>query len=156
MWLVSIVVDITGSDRFVKSTRKNYILVDWIDWAIMCAFYGNKLKRVIINYWIKKAKPISISNRGNSGGDTTFWIFNWDYFSSKAMNVFIWFLLGVGKSSLLVRFADNTFSPSYITTIGVDFKIRTVDIEGKRVKLQIWYVKLKRTPKFIPSNVWRV
>lgn len=46
--------------------------------------------------------------------------------------------LGVGKSSLLLRFADNTFSNSYITTIGVDFKIRTVELEGKRVKLQIW------------------
>lgn len=48
------------------------------------------------------------------------------------------FLLGVGKSSLLLRFADNTFSGSYITTIGVDFKIRTVEIDGQRVKLQIW------------------
>lgn len=45
---------------------------------------------------------------------------------------------GVGKSSLLVRFADNTFSGNYITTIGVDFKIRTIDIQGERVKLQIW------------------
>ena len=27
---------------------------------------------------------------------------------------------------------------TYITTIGVDFKIRTVDIDGERVKLQIW------------------
>lgn len=44
----------------------------------------------------------------------------------------------VGKSSLLLRFADNSFSGSYITTIGVDFKIRTVDINGERVKLQIW------------------
>ena len=39
---------------------------------------------------------------------------------------------GVGKSSLLVRFADNTFSGNYITTIGVDFKIRTIDINGER------------------------
>lgn len=47
---------------------------------------------------------------------------------------------GVGKSSLLIRFSDNTFSGSYITTIGVDFKIRTVVINGERVKLQIWDV----------------
>ena len=39
---------------------------------------------------------------------------------------------GVGKSSLLVRFADNTFSGNYITTIGVDFKIRTIDVGGDR------------------------
>ena len=45
---------------------------------------------------------------------------------------------GVGKSSLLLRFADNTFNGSYITTIGVDFKIKTIDVEGERVKLQIW------------------
>ena len=39
---------------------------------------------------------------------------------------------GVGKSSLLVRFADNSFSGNYITTIGVDFKIRTLDVNGER------------------------
>jgi len=27
---------------------------------------------------------------------------------------------------------------SYITTIGVDFKIRTINIDGEKVKLQIW------------------
>ena len=47
-------------------------------------------------------------------------------------------ILDVGKSSLLLRFSDNTFTGSYITTIGVDFKIRTIDIDDHRVKLQIW------------------
>ncbi|PAA90314.1 hypothetical protein BOX15_Mlig001100g1 [Macrostomum lignano] len=45
---------------------------------------------------------------------------------------------GVGKSSLLVRYTDDTFSGSYITTIGVDFKIKTIEVNGVRVKLQIW------------------
>ncbi len=47
---------------------------------------------------------------------------------------------GVGKSSLLVRFADNTFSGNYITTIGVDFKIRTIEVNGERSVLRSAYV----------------
>ena len=39
---------------------------------------------------------------------------------------------GCGKSSLLQRFADDSFSPSHIATIGVDFKIRTVCVDDKR------------------------
>lgn len=45
---------------------------------------------------------------------------------------------GVGKSCLLLRFSDDTFTTSFITTIGIDFKIRTIELDGKRVKLQIW------------------
>lgn len=41
----------------------------------------------------------------------------------------------VGKSSLLLRFSDNVFTDSFLPTIGVDFKIRTFDLEGKTVKL---------------------
>ncbi|RYR61634.1 hypothetical protein Ahy_A04g018823 [Arachis hypogaea] len=43
----------------------------------------------------------------------------------------------VGKSCLLLRFADDSYIDSYISTIGVDFKIRTVELEGKTIKLQI-------------------
>eukprot|EP01080_Neovahlkampfia_damariscottae_P007819 gene7819-12292_t len=45
---------------------------------------------------------------------------------------------GVGKSCLLLRFSDDTFTTSFITTIGIDFKIRTIELDGKRIKLQIW------------------
>ncbi len=45
---------------------------------------------------------------------------------------------GVGKSCLLLRFSDDSFTPSFITTIGIDFKIRTITLDGKRIKLQIW------------------
>lgn len=45
---------------------------------------------------------------------------------------------GVGKSCLLLRFSEDSFTPSFITTIGIDFKIRTIEIDGKRIKLQIW------------------
>ncbi|MBZ3891668.1 Ras-related protein Rab-1B [Sciurus carolinensis] len=44
----------------------------------------------------------------------------------------------VGKSCLLLRFADNTYTESYISTIGVYFKIRTIELDGKTIKLQIW------------------
>lgn len=62
---------------------------------------------------------------------------------------------GVGKSSLLVRFADNTFSGNYITTIGVDFKIRTIEIAGERVKLQIWDTAGQERFRTITSTYYR-
>eukprot|EP00386_Alphamonas_edax_P009693 GDKI01031778.1.p1 GENE.GDKI01031778.1~~GDKI01031778.1.p1 ORF type:complete len:209 (-),score=67.19 GDKI01031778.1:30-656(-) len=45
---------------------------------------------------------------------------------------------GVGKSCLLLRFADDQFTDSYITTIGVDFRFRTINVDGHVIKLQIW------------------
>ena len=44
----------------------------------------------------------------------------------------------VGKSCLLLRFADDQFNENYMTTIGVDFRFKTVNSNGKNVKLQIW------------------
>ncbi|KAG9278775.1 ras-related protein Rab-18-B [Astyanax mexicanus] len=45
---------------------------------------------------------------------------------------------GVGKSSLLLRFTDDTFDPELAATIGVDFKVKTIAIDGNRAKLAIW------------------
>ena len=36
-----------------------------------------------------------------------------------------------------LRFADDTYTESYISTIGVDFKIRTIELDGKTIKLQV-------------------
>ncbi|CAC5388988.1 ras-related protein Rab-35-like [Mytilus californianus] len=62
---------------------------------------------------------------------------------------------GVGKSSLLLRFSDNTFAGTYITTIGVDFKIRTVDVGGEKVKLQIWDTAGQERFRTITSTYYR-
>jgi len=45
---------------------------------------------------------------------------------------------GVGKTCLLLRYANDSFSPTFITTIGIDFKIKNINLDGKRIKLQIW------------------
>lgn len=62
---------------------------------------------------------------------------------------------GVGKSSLLLRFADNSYTGNYITTIGVDFKIRTITIDGQRVKLQIWDTAGQERFRTITSTYYR-
>ncbi|KAI8424885.1 hypothetical protein MSG28_006806 [Choristoneura fumiferana] len=41
---------------------------------------------------------------------------------------------GVGKTSILFRFSEDAFNISFISTIGIDFKIRTIDLDGKKVK----------------------
>uniref|UniRef100_A0A2K6SM03 Ras-related protein Rab-12 n=1 Tax=Saimiri boliviensis boliviensis TaxID=39432 RepID=A0A2K6SM03_SAIBB len=45
---------------------------------------------------------------------------------------------GVGKTSLMERFTDDTFCEACKSTVGVDFKIKTVELRGKKIRLQIW------------------
>mmetsp|Transcript_65867 Transcript_65867/g.183526 ORF Transcript_65867/g.183526 Transcript_65867/m.183526 type:complete len:233 (-) Transcript_65867:118-816(-) len=45
---------------------------------------------------------------------------------------------GVGKSSLLCKFADGKFSTHITQTVGMDFKVKMLDLGGRRVKLQVW------------------
>lgn len=44
----------------------------------------------------------------------------------------------VGKSCLLLRFSEDSFTSNFITTIGIDFKIKKIQLESKWIKLQIW------------------
>ena len=42
---------------------------------------------------------------------------------------------GVGKSSLLLRFTDDAFDPEQAATIGVDFKVKTININATQVRI---------------------
>jgi len=46
---------------------------------------------------------------------------------------------GVGKTCLLVRYKDGSFlNGNFISTVGIDFKNKVVEVEDKKIKLQIW------------------
>lgn len=45
---------------------------------------------------------------------------------------------GTGKSCILLRYCDDTYTESYISTKGIDFKLRILDINDKKIKLQMW------------------
>lgn len=62
---------------------------------------------------------------------------------------------GVGKSCLLLRFADDSYTDSYISTIGVDFKIRTMTLDDKVIKLQIWDTAGQERFRTITSSYYR-
>jgi len=62
---------------------------------------------------------------------------------------------GVGKSCLLLRFADDMFTDNFISTIGVDFKIKTIEMEGKIIKLQIWDTAGQERFRTITSSYYR-
>jgi Ras-related protein Rab-8A len=43
----------------------------------------------------------------------------------------------VGKSCLLLRFVEEMFTPSYLSTIGIDFKTKVVEVDGERVRMRV-------------------
>ena len=61
----------------------------------------------------------------------------------------------VGKSSLLLRFVDSKWNETFVPTIGVDFKVKTMEVEGKKIKLQIWDTAGQERFKNITSNYYR-
>ncbi|XDV40197.1 hypothetical protein PO909_009324 [Leuciscus waleckii] len=43
---------------------------------------------------------------------------------------------GVGKTCLIIRFAEDNFNSTYISTIGIDFKVKTIEVEGKKERFK--------------------
>ncbi|CAH8504494.1 unnamed protein product [Schistosoma guineensis] len=62
---------------------------------------------------------------------------------------------GVGKTCLLVRYVEESFVPTFISTIGIDFKIKTIELEGKKIKLQIWDTAGQERFHTITSSYYR-
>jgi hypothetical protein len=81
------------------------------------------------NAGVKKPGAASAAGRGRRPDD-------------KEYDVCVKLLLlgdgGVGKTSLMLRYSEDKFSTSLLSTAGVDYKSQYIDMEGKRVKCQIW------------------
>ncbi|GBB90386.1 hypothetical protein RclHR1_17310002 [Rhizophagus clarus] len=63
----------------------------------------------------------------------------------------------VGKSSLLLRFTEDTFLPQdeVAATIGVDFKVQDMRFEGKKYKLTIWDTAGQERFRTLTSSYYR-
>ena len=61
----------------------------------------------------------------------------------------------VGKSSLLVRFCDDKYNEYYVSTIGVDFKLKTMAIDNELVKVQIWDTAGQERFKAITTSYYK-
>ena len=55
----------------------------------------------------------------------------------------------------MLRFADDVFTDNFMPTIGVDFKIRTIEVDGKTIKLQIWDTAGQERFKTITSSYYK-
>jgi len=62
---------------------------------------------------------------------------------------------GVGKSSLLLRYVDNTFTDSLMSTIGSDYKTKKVTVGKHTASLQIWDTAGQERFRTITSSFYR-
>lgn len=62
---------------------------------------------------------------------------------------------GVGKSSLLTRYIENKFSDDFMSTIGVDLRVRTLRTQGRVIKVQLWDTAGQERFHSITSSYYR-
>lgn len=62
---------------------------------------------------------------------------------------------GCGKSALIIRYCDNEYSESYFNTIGVDFKMKTKEINNIKIKINIWDTAGQEKFRSLVSSYYR-
>eukprot|EP00891_Asterochloris_glomerata_P005940 jgi/Astpho2/5940/fgenesh1_pm.00080_%23_29_t len=62
---------------------------------------------------------------------------------------------GVGKSSLLMRFTADQYEEQSVPTIGVDFKLKYITLQNKRLKLTIWDTAGQERFRTLTSSYYR-
>ena len=62
---------------------------------------------------------------------------------------------GVGKSCILIRFTDDTFDENQQSTIGVDFKVSTINSGGKNIKMTLWDTAGQERFRTLTSSYYR-
>ena len=106
--------------------------------------------------WLIKKKNNIIKKKNDSNRLVTIKKINlYNIYSDYLFKYLVIGNSGVGKSCLLIRFTDDTWSESYVTTIGVDFKIKTLELDNKSVKLQIWDTAGEERFRNIVSSYYR-
>lgn len=61
---------------------------------------------------------------------------------------------GAGKSSLLVRYTQDEFTHEYMPTIGIDFRLKTLSVGGRTVKVQVWDTAGQERFRTITHSKW--
>ena len=74
---------------------------------------------------------------------------------SLRKNIYIFPVPFFSEKGVIRKFTIDEYSDIYTSTIGVDFKIKSIDIKGKRIKLQIWDVSGQERFHTIVSSYYR-
>ena len=60
----------------------------------------------------------------------------------------------VGKTKFIIRFSENKFQEEYMATIGIDLKFSTIEIKGKKIRVQMWDTAGQEKYRSITKNLF--
>ena len=60
----------------------------------------------------------------------------------------------VGKTNFIYRFIENKFVPNYMATTGIDLKTTTIEINGKKIRIQLWDTAGQEKYRSITKNLF--